>query len=236
MAPCNYSAWSNWSQSCIENPAYTYFQRSVRSANPPYSYCTDLSRTRPCNASDCSLFNYTNVATTCNYDPATTACVNSTTLTTTVFLCTSNASNFTNFLLSEPWPVVQYQTFNIVPCLPECSATSGSPPPPSPPPPLPPCSYSPWSKFSFQCYERVPGDYYQTRSRTLLVENPTCPPITTERSCLYAAGQCQTYETLTSVTTCAYNASHLCANSSRTNTTISYCLSNATNITRACLF
>ncbi len=208
-AACTYYDWAPWSFQCVEYPPGVYSQLRVKQANPPTPSCTDILEQGPCNATLCTPMNITEIDTLCFYNLITAACTSTSIITTTITLCSNNASDLTAFSHSQDWPSVSIPTINL-PCSPLCASSNGQIPHP-PQPQL--CVYSEWGSWSFQCFEAGPGDYRQYRNQTSITFTG-CAPHVEYRSCNTASPECTTYDNANSTNTCFYNASNDCVSSS----------------------
>jgi hypothetical protein len=242
--PCVYSDWSSWSIQCLEYPPGEWFQ--VRSQGPiapaTASACPQLLERQACALDSCLQFNTSVYTVGCTYDPFSNLCNNSGWLLDVNWYCVTNSSlsSLESYYASQFTYGVIYFSFGVIyPCLPECppsnaSATPVPYPAPSPAPsptPLPECDYTNITDWSDTCLEYPPDTYSQVRYEYADPPYSHCPPIETRKNC--SAYTCNDLMVIRTQTIgCGYSSeTNLCTGSTRTNSTATYCATNATNLT-----
>jgi hypothetical protein len=242
---CVYSDWSAWSMQCLEYPTGEWSQVRSQSLVTPVGAverCPDILERQACALDSCLQFNTSVYTVGCTYDPFSNLCNNSGWLLDVNWYCVTNSSltSLESYYASQvPLGVFFFSVGVIYPCLPDCPATNASATPvpypaPSPAPsptPLPECDYTNITDWSDTCLEYPPGNYSQVRYEYADPPYSHCPTIEVRQNC--SAYTCNEVMVIrTQVIGCGYSSeTNLCTGSTRTNSTQTYCATNATNLT-----
>jgi hypothetical protein len=228
--PCDYSAWSAWSESCFEYGG-TYFQQQTRALLTYNASCLDDL----VQQSDCDLRVCTNNVLVLrdpgcdDYDSATGDCLSSSATTTFLTVCATNATDLDTYYALPQWTREEVTAERITPCDPSCPANNGAVTPVPVPVPTPTsgsCLYSGWTAWSFQCAEVQLEEYQQYRTRDALEPSSECQDEVAYQDC--DVQTCQTVTYYYGIAECTYDESETCDTGSLDTVIRRFCLTNAT--------
>jgi hypothetical protein len=238
--PCDYTEWSDWSQTCFEYEG-AYFQLRTRVLTTANASCTEFEQQSDCDLNSCQNNQVVLRDPGCDdYDPYTGACVTSQATLTFLSVCTTNATDLGAYYALPIWLRDDILVQRVSPCDATCpQQQAGFVPAPVPVPSPSGCaSYGPWSAWSFLCVQVAQQDpldetsiYRQYRVRQPTASSsPLCPDIVEYGECQPLGPLCQTIQYVYVSAICSYDVNGDCESSELTMETGTYCLSNATDL------